>query len=208
MRAFLKNPGSVTEFSADLLIVPIFADKKLSKASRDTDRALKKQISRLLDAGDFNGKKGETLLLPGVQNLGTKHVMLWGCGDKGSLQRQHWVNACHQLSRALSATKAKHIAIAADFKTPKKVPNSWALQQISTQLTRGNYRTQQQKNRPQKASALLKKLAFWAPATPPIASMPSHKVSPLATVLILPATSATCLAISAHQNICQAKRAS
>ncbi|MDG1662941.1 MAG: leucyl aminopeptidase [Pseudomonadales bacterium] len=160
MRAFLKNPGSITEFSADLLIVPIFADKKLSKASRDTDRALKKQISRLLDAGDFNGKKGETLLLPGVQNLSAKHVMLWGCGDKAYLQRQHWVTACHLLSRTLNTTKAKHIAIAADFKMPKTVPNSWALQQISTQLTRGNYRYTTTKKSAAKGLCPIEKISF------------------------------------------------
>ena len=91
---------------------------------------------------------------------GRSDMSVWGCGDKDSLQRQYWVNACHLLSRALSATKAKHIAFAADFKTPKTVPNSWALQQISTQLTRGNYRYTTTKKSAAKGLCPIEKISF------------------------------------------------
>ena len=92
MRAFLKNPGSVTEFSADLLIVPIFADKKLSKASRDTDRALKKQISRLLDGGDFSELAKENSDDVSSANLG---------GDMGWFQPESYGERIAQTLKAM-----------------------------------------------------------------------------------------------------------
>ncbi|NNL56318.1 MAG: hypothetical protein HKO71_01075, partial [Pseudomonadales bacterium] len=98
MRASLKHTDSIAEFRADLLVVPVFADKKLGSLGRALDRALGKTLNRVLGNGDFNAKTGETLLIPAVQGTAARHVMLWGLGDKAKLTRQYWVNACAQLS--------------------------------------------------------------------------------------------------------------
>ncbi|NNL10897.1 MAG: leucyl aminopeptidase [Pseudomonadales bacterium] len=164
MRAYLKNPDNPASFNCDVLVVPLYSDKKLPRAAREVDKVLKKQVSQLLGNGDFGASHGETMLLPGVLGTGAKHLMLLGLGERENMQRQQWVTAAAALASALNAAKVKHIAILSDFKTPKGMPLAWTLQQFVVQTTRATYRYTATKTPAKKDLPQINKLSFLAAA--------------------------------------------
>lgn len=139
MRAQLKSVTDLPSFGCDTLVLPIFKGEKLNADSRSIDKASKKQLSKLIAADEFGGKPGEILTLPLVTGNAASRIVLWGLGEKGKLSRQGWHKACDALANAVNKFNGKHCAVVCSIKTPKSVPVSWALQQLSSRITRSTY---------------------------------------------------------------------
>lgn len=158
MRALIKST-SPNSFASDVLILPLYRDKKLSAEGRQVDRACGRQISRLLKGEDFSANAGETLYLPLLSGLAAKRVILWGLGEKLQLDRQQWSIACRKLSLATLKTPAQHAAIVGDFKTNRSAPYHWALQQLALHFSRSGYRyTETKPSAKKQASGMLNKI--------------------------------------------------
>lgn len=160
MRALLKSSDTPSQFNCDLMIAPLFSDLKLTAGVRELDRALGRQISALLKNQDFSGQAGEVLVIPAAQGINAKHLVLWGIGNKDKATRQQWTTACAQLGAALQKVRGRHAAIVAELKTPRSIPNDWALQQLAAQLTRSTYQYTATKQTPKTTKLQLDKLSF------------------------------------------------
>jgi len=139
MRALLKTLDNPAHFSADTLVVPVFADKKLSASAKSLNQTLENALSVLLRNSSFSGKKGELLIFPVTKNANCKRIALWGLGEKGDLTRQLWSNACSALGKNIGKKKGAHVGIIGDFKTGRSLPIDWCLQQLIAQLTQSSY---------------------------------------------------------------------
>ncbi|MEN8162092.1 MAG: M17 family peptidase N-terminal domain-containing protein, partial [Myxococcota bacterium] len=73
----------------ELLAVPLPALDparwRLPRALQALDRAAGGRIAQAVGAGDFRGKRGESLLLHPAPELGAKRVLLIGLGPEASL---------------------------------------------------------------------------------------------------------------------------
>jgi hypothetical protein len=58
---------------ADLLAVPVFADRRLGTGAEDVAAALGGDLSELMEEADFNGKRGETLAVPTGRSAPGRH---------------------------------------------------------------------------------------------------------------------------------------
>jgi leucyl aminopeptidase len=70
---------------ADLLAVPVFAERELGPGAQDVDDAIGGGLAEFMAEADFSGKRGETLAVPTGGNLGAKAVVLVGVGARGEL---------------------------------------------------------------------------------------------------------------------------
>ena len=124
--------------STHCAILPVFVDDKLSSAARQLDKASGGVIKAALELGDFNGKRGETLLLPG--NARVRRILLLGCGEPQSFDRKAMRNLCSKLSHALKDTKAKDAILHLAACKLKAADAKWFLSYLARHLTTASYR--------------------------------------------------------------------
>lgn len=99
-----RKIADASKAGAQCAIVPLFSGKKPGAAGRQLDKASSGSISAALKLGDFTGKTGETLLLPGT--AGAKRLLLVGAGTEGKFNAEAGRAFTRTLVRALATTTA------------------------------------------------------------------------------------------------------
>jgi leucyl aminopeptidase len=97
---------------ARALILPIYANSKLSPAAHAIDRALHGVISELLSTGEFKGRRGEEAVLATMSGLGAKRVILVGVGPAEDFTPSHLTAAVGAGVRASSRRGLSDVAFA------------------------------------------------------------------------------------------------
>ena len=87
-----RNISDAAAATTQCAVLPVFSRKRLSKAAEQLDKAASGAISSALQLGDFNGKTGQTLMLPGAG--AAKRLLLVGCGDPGKFGRASAMQFC------------------------------------------------------------------------------------------------------------------
>ncbi len=77
----------LAQLHVDCLVVGIHEDGELADSARIIDRASDGALARLLARGDFAGRAGESLLLPGLPQLKATRVLLVGQGHAARASR-------------------------------------------------------------------------------------------------------------------------
>ena len=80
----------------------IFHDGKLKGHARKLDKDHNGLIKRLLDAGDFTAKAGETLMLHGIDADSGNRLLLAGLGARNDINAQVWRESCAAAAVAIS----------------------------------------------------------------------------------------------------------
>jgi leucyl aminopeptidase len=101
---FDVNTRPVTEQRTACLILPIYSDGPLPKASRAVDSATHGLVSELIEAGDISGKTGTTLLFKPNDGVASTRVMLVGCGSRDAFGRKNFRKAVSSAFAALRKT--------------------------------------------------------------------------------------------------------
>ncbi len=79
------NKTEASKYKADMLAIGLYSDtKKLDKLCASLDSKLGGSIRRVLDLGDFKGKKQTSSLIYTADGIGSKRVLLIGLGEKKS----------------------------------------------------------------------------------------------------------------------------
>ncbi len=108
-----RNP---VETATDLLVVPIAggdpAKRKLAGRAAALDRALDGRISARIEAGDFRGKQGETLLLYPDGAISAKRLLLLGLGKAAALDADVLRSAAGTAVRAGARCRAAKLTLA------------------------------------------------------------------------------------------------
>jgi len=105
---------SLTTVAVDCLVVGVFEEAELGGEARSVDLASGGRLQRLLAAGDFAGRSGETLLITDLTGLAATRVLLTGMGARAQLTRRTWRRAWASAVAALGRTRIASAAVALD----------------------------------------------------------------------------------------------
>jgi leucyl aminopeptidase len=96
----------VEQVVADLLAVPVFADRELGPGADLVDDLLGRSMSleRFMEEAGFSGKSGQTLLVPAVAGIAARAVFLVGVGTRDAVDAAVLRHAGAAIARR--ATKA------------------------------------------------------------------------------------------------------
>ncbi|MFN8035263.1 MAG: leucyl aminopeptidase [Acidimicrobiia bacterium] len=121
---------------ADLLAVPVFADRVLGPGADAVDRALG-GLHAFMEETGFEGKVGETLAVPTGGALGAKAVVLIGLGDPDAVTADGLRRAAAAVARR--ASKVASVATTLLDAAPKSVDRAAAAQAIAEGASLGAY---------------------------------------------------------------------
>jgi leucyl aminopeptidase len=82
---FSLSAAAAASAKADLLAVPVFADRVLGPGADAVDAALGGGLVDFMDEAGFDGKRGESLAVPTNGRLGARAVVLIGVGERDRL---------------------------------------------------------------------------------------------------------------------------
>ena len=96
---------------ADCLVVGVFEDGELSEEAQALDTAAAGKIAKLATRGDFPGRSGETLLIPELEGLKAR-VLLVGLGNRKNFTRKLFRKAVAAAVAAINRTRIESAAFA------------------------------------------------------------------------------------------------
>ncbi|HAN69076.1 MAG TPA: leucyl aminopeptidase [Halieaceae bacterium] len=111
-------------------------------------------LSNTLKLGDFQGKPGQTHLLPGIGNA--ERVMLLGCGDRARFSHAVAREAFQGLSTALNASNVTEALLHTADLLSDAVDGAWLLELVARTLTVSSYRYTRTVSKPKEPLALKK----------------------------------------------------
>ncbi len=140
--------------ATDCIVAPVFAAKKLTDTIQALDKQTDGSICAALKLGDFSGKSGQTLLLPGAGKA--KRILLIGCGDARKFDRDGTRKFAASAYRAITATQAKDAVVLGADLTPKDATTAWLLESFARDITASGYRYTQTLSKPKSAAKIAK----------------------------------------------------
>ena len=102
----------LAQLPVDCLIVGVHEEGELGDDARHLDRATDGALGRMLAHGDFPGRPGETLLLPGLPKLKATRVLLVGQGPRSAVTRRSWRKAVSAAIAAVARTQVRSAVLA------------------------------------------------------------------------------------------------
>jgi len=102
---FSAYSGKALGQRTNCLVVGVFEPRELGSEARAVDRAVGGRLGALLRSGDFAGRAGESLLLPGLPGLRGSRLLLVGLGSAAHYQRRGWKRALTTAVAALARTR-------------------------------------------------------------------------------------------------------
>jgi leucyl aminopeptidase len=133
-------------------ILPVFQGAKLAGAALKLDRASSGAIKAALALGDFSGKAGQNLLLPGAGSA--KRILLLGCGEAKNFDRKAARTFSQHLYRALEHKQASEAMLHLAGLKIKDQDAVWMLAYLARYLTSASYRYTETVSKPKKAIKL------------------------------------------------------
>jgi leucyl aminopeptidase len=134
-------------------IVPVYAGD-LSPAAQALDSAGGGSLSAALKLGDFKGRAGQTLLLPGFG--GAERVLLLGCGEQAKFDQAAARETLQGLNSALGASSATDALLHAADLSSAAVEPGWLLELVARSLVSSSYRYSATVSKPKDPLALKK----------------------------------------------------
>jgi leucyl aminopeptidase len=131
-----------SEAAADVLALPLLvldpASARLPARAAALDRAAGGRIAQALAAGDFRGKRGETLLLHPADSLGAKRVLLIGLGEEASVGAEALREAAALAVREAQSRRGQKVALVAP--TLRRLRGAALAQALAEGALLGGYR--------------------------------------------------------------------
>lgn len=106
---YLVKIGTGENERADALVLPVFAEGKLSAAAKHLDKQSGNIFSKMIKTGDMAGTFKQTLLLHDVPGIKAKRVLLIGCGIEAELTENKYQDLITQMIATLQQTAASDI---------------------------------------------------------------------------------------------------
>ena len=145
---------------SDCIVLGIFEAQTLSGAALDIDTATKGLVSRVIKAGDMDGKRGKTLFLHEVSGIGASRVLLVGLGKQDAFNQKAYNDAVTAAWRALLATKVVQVTFTLAQLPVDERSSDWGVRAAILALRNETYRFTQMKSKPEPASHTLKRVVF------------------------------------------------
>jgi len=140
----------------------------LAGAAKALDVATKGLVTRLVKLGDFEGKRGTSLLLHEVAGVGAARVLLVGLGKEADFTDRAYAEAVRTALRALASTKAASVTWTLTEHTARDKDTAWAVLTAVTLIREASYRFIERhpelKSKRDKNGTGLRKLVLAVPA--------------------------------------------
>ncbi len=137
VRFTARQTAAIAKAKSQCAIVPVFAGK-LSAAADALDSAAGGVIGNAVKLGDFKGKAGQTLMLPGHGSAA--RILLLGCGERGKIDRASARETLQALCTALGNCGAKDALLHAQELQGGDADPEWLLEYLARSLTSQAYR--------------------------------------------------------------------
>lgn len=95
--------------TADLLVVGLFEGTRNSMQPAALPEKTRKQIAARIDAGDFNGKDGESITVYEPQGISARRLMLLGLGKAGDWHAKSYRKSVRKLAGLLTGNSCKSV---------------------------------------------------------------------------------------------------
>ncbi|CAJ0811348.1 leucyl aminopeptidase [Ralstonia flaminis] len=125
---------------SDCLVIGLFESQTLAGAAKALDVATKGLVGRLIKLGDFEGKRGTSLLLHEVAGVGAARVLLVGLGKEADFTDRAYAEAVRTALRALASTKAANVTWTLTEHTARDKDSAWAVLTAVTLIRETSYR--------------------------------------------------------------------
>lgn len=135
--SFTLTSTAAAAVVADLLAVPVFAERALGPGADAVDVALGGVLAEFMDETDFNGKPGETLAVPTSGRLGAKAVVLVGVGEHDGMTLDGVRRAAAAVAKR--ASKVTSLATTLLDAAPASVDRVDAAQALAEGIVLGGY---------------------------------------------------------------------
>ena len=153
---------------SDCLVIGLFESQTLAGAAKALDVATKGLVARLVKLGDFEGKRGTSLLLHEVAGVGAAGVLLVGLGKEADFTDRAYAEAVRTALRALASTKAASVTWTLTEHTARDKDTAWAVLTAVTLIREASYRFIERhpelKSKRDKNGTGLRKLVLAVPA--------------------------------------------
>ncbi|WP_257835081.1 leucyl aminopeptidase [Burkholderia glumae] len=163
IKGFDWSKGAAKGFltgKSDCVVIGVFESQTLSGAALDTDEATKGLLSRIIKAGDMDGKAGKTLLLHEVSGIGASRVLLVGLGKQDGFGQKAYQEAVRAAWRALLAIKVGQVAFTLTQLPVAERASDWCVRAAILALRNETYRFTQMKSKAEPEPATLKRVVF------------------------------------------------
>ncbi|KVD77594.1 aminopeptidase [Burkholderia sp. ABCPW 14] len=145
---------------SDCIVLGVFEAQTLSGAALDIDEATKGLVSRVIKAGDVDGKLGKTLFLHEVSGIGASRVLLVGLGKQDAFSQKAYNDAVKAAWRALLGTKVVQVTFTlAQLPVPERA-SDWGVRSAILALRNETYKFSQMKSKPDASAQALKRIVF------------------------------------------------
>ncbi|MFT3905400.1 MAG: leucyl aminopeptidase [Steroidobacteraceae bacterium] len=132
--------GAARGQRADALVIGCFDKLNADSEAASVDRLLKGRIARLLAAGDFAGRAGETLLLTDMSGIGSPRLLLVGLGSREAFNRRAWRKAHSVAIAALLRTRVASAVLAIDKPVAERIDAEHRARAVAELTGAGLYR--------------------------------------------------------------------
>ncbi|WJF89557.1 leucyl aminopeptidase [Paraburkholderia bonniea] len=157
------NKGPANGFStakSDCIVIGVFESQPLSGAAREIDKATQGLLSRIIKAGDMDGKNGSTLLLHEVAGIGAARVLLVGLGKQAAFTQKAYGDAVRAAWRALLTTKIAQVAFTLAQLPVQERSADWCVRAAIIALRDLSYKFTQMKSLADHGARALKRVVF------------------------------------------------
>ncbi len=145
---------------SDCIVIGVFESQTLSGAGLEIDEATKGLITRVVKAGDMQGKSGTTLFLHEVSGIGASRVLLVGCGKQDAFGQKAYSEAARAAWRAILGTKIAQVTFTLAQLPIKERTAEWGVRAAILALRGETYQFTQMKSKPEPAKRALKRVVF------------------------------------------------
>jgi leucyl aminopeptidase len=147
-----RDVSDVATATTQCAILPVFQNTKLAGAAQKLDKVASGAIKAALALGDFSGKPGENLFLPGTG--AAKRILLIGCGEEKAFDRDAARKFSQHLYRALESSQATEAMLhLGSIRMPER-DVEWMLGILARSLTTAAYRYTETLSKPKAAMKL------------------------------------------------------
>jgi leucyl aminopeptidase len=157
------SKGSTQGFltgKSDCIVIGVFESQTLSGAALEIDTATKGLLTRIIKAGDMDGKNGSTLFLHEVSGIGASRVLLVGLGKQDAFTQKAYGDAVRAAWRAILGTKIVQVTFTLAQAPIKERTSDWAVRAAILALRELTYRFTQMKSKPDTTARALKRIVF------------------------------------------------
>jgi leucyl aminopeptidase len=145
---------------SDCIVIGVFESQTLSGAALEIDAATGGLLTRIIKAGDMDGKNGTTLFLHEVPGIGASRVLLVGLGKQDGFGQKAYGDAVRAAGRAILATKIVQVTFTLAQLPVLERSADWAVRAAILALREQAYRFTQMKSKPDATPRSLRRVVF------------------------------------------------